>query len=224
MGFQDSSTTTVDAILTKHGRLLLSQGKSLGISKFAASDDGVDYNLWNVGHPNGATSYGYAIKNMPLVEAVPDDTVVMNYKLVSLDRNTKFLPTLRFTNGTTKTIVDQDDMWTSSGIQTINQGSVSSNPNSSAFLDEGYKFTFSDESPVFVTGGKRTSMDGIHERLAHNAGYAIRATYTTEPGKALVVKAKPTDTQLRVTIIVEGNKSGAKGSVTLTLSSNIPTT
>ena len=39
MGFLDNSTTTVDAILTLKGRELLSQGRGLGIVKFALSDE-----------------------------------------------------------------------------------------------------------------------------------------------------------------------------------------
>ena len=39
MGFLDNSTTTVDAILTKRGRELLSSGEGLNITKFALSDE-----------------------------------------------------------------------------------------------------------------------------------------------------------------------------------------
>ena len=72
MGFLDNSTTTVDAILTLKGRELLSEGKGLGIVKFALSDEEIDYTLYDVTHPNGTDSYGSVIENMNLLEASPN--------------------------------------------------------------------------------------------------------------------------------------------------------
>ena len=43
MGFLDNSTVTVDAILTKKGREILANGGDLNITKFALSDEEVDY-------------------------------------------------------------------------------------------------------------------------------------------------------------------------------------
>ena len=72
MGFLDNSTTTVDAILTKRGRELLSSGEGLNITKFALSDEEVDYTLFDVTHPNGTDSFGSVIENMNLLEAIPN--------------------------------------------------------------------------------------------------------------------------------------------------------
>ena len=72
MGFLDNSTTTVDAILTTRGRELLSSGEGLNITKFALSDEEVDYTLFDVTHPNGTDSYGSVIENMNLLEAIPN--------------------------------------------------------------------------------------------------------------------------------------------------------
>ena len=74
MGFLDNSTVTVDAILTRRGRQILSQGGNFAISKFALSDEEVDYTLFDVTHPNGTDSYGSVIENMNLLEAVPNRT------------------------------------------------------------------------------------------------------------------------------------------------------
>ena len=81
MGYLDGSSVTVDAILTKHGRRLLAEGNGLNITQFALSDDGIDYDLWNVDHPSGSANYGAAITNLPMFEAIPDDAVTMKYKL-----------------------------------------------------------------------------------------------------------------------------------------------
>ena len=72
MGFLDNTSITVDAILTQKGRQILSQGGTLAISKFALSDEEVDYTLYDVTHPNGTDSYGAVIENMNLIEAIPN--------------------------------------------------------------------------------------------------------------------------------------------------------
>ena len=74
MGFLDNSTVTVDAILTKRGREILASGGDLNITKFALSDEEIDYTLWDVTHPNGTDSYGAVIENMSLLEATPTRT------------------------------------------------------------------------------------------------------------------------------------------------------
>ena len=95
MGFLNNTTVTVDAILTKKGRELLAQGtEAFNITKFALADDEVDYNLFDVTHPNGSDSYGKVIENMPLLEPVPDETQALKYKLISLPKETSRLPIL----------------------------------------------------------------------------------------------------------------------------------
>ena len=72
MGFLDNSTITVDAILTKKGREILSQGGNFKITKFALSDEEIDYSLYDTTHPNGTDSYGAVIENISLLEASPN--------------------------------------------------------------------------------------------------------------------------------------------------------
>jgi hypothetical protein len=72
MGFLDNSTITVDAILTKRGREILSQGGNFEITKFALSDEEVDYTLYDVTHPDGTDAYGSVIENMSLLEGAPN--------------------------------------------------------------------------------------------------------------------------------------------------------
>jgi hypothetical protein len=95
MGYLDNSIVTVDAILTKKGRELLARGDgSFKITQFALSDDEVDYTLYNPTHPLGSAYYGQAIENLPLLEAFPDETQIMKYKLTTLPRGTAKLPIL----------------------------------------------------------------------------------------------------------------------------------
>ena len=67
--------------MTKKGRQKLAQGQPLGISQYAFGDTGVDYTLYNSAHPSGSDSYGSAITDLPMLEAVPDDNVFLRYKL-----------------------------------------------------------------------------------------------------------------------------------------------
>jgi len=95
MGYLNNSVITVDAILTKKGRELLARGDgSFRITQFALADDEIDYTLYNPSHPSGSAFYGEAIENMPLLEAFPDETQIMKYKLSTLPRGTSKLPLL----------------------------------------------------------------------------------------------------------------------------------
>ena len=153
MGYLNNQIITVDAILTKKGRELLAKGDgSFVIDRFALSDDEVDYTLYNPNHPSGSAYYGEAIENMPLLEAFPDETQMMKYKLVSLPRGTAVMPTIQVPDSLT--IVNGSPF--SIAPVTINYNNQDAPENS------GYQFTISD-SRVFgsftgtggaeVTGG-----------------------------------------------------------------------
>lgn len=93
MGYLDNSSITVDAILTKKGRELLAKGQNeFKITSFALADDEIDYTLWNPDHPLGSQYYGSIIENMPITEAVPDESQNMRFKLVTLPKKTVRIP------------------------------------------------------------------------------------------------------------------------------------
>lgn len=93
MGYLNNATVTVDAILTKKGRELLARGASaFNITQFALADDEIDYDLWNQSHPLGDDKMGTVIENLPITEAVPDETQSMKYKLITLSEGTKAIP------------------------------------------------------------------------------------------------------------------------------------
>ena len=95
MGYLNNISVTVDAILTKKGRELLARNDgSFRITQFSLADDEIDYTLYNSNHPSGSAFYGEAIENMPIIEAFPDETQTMKYKLLTLPRGTAKLPVL----------------------------------------------------------------------------------------------------------------------------------
>lgn len=71
----------VDAILTKYGREKLSKKGQLGITKFSLSDDEIDYALYNVEHTGGSTYYDVAIRELPVLEALPGNDIAMKFLL-----------------------------------------------------------------------------------------------------------------------------------------------
>ena len=95
MGYLDNSSVTIDAILTVKGRELLAKGTSdFTITQFALGDDEVDYRLWNPEHPLGTNYYGIVIENMPVLEAIPDETQALRYKLVTLPKQSTNIPVI----------------------------------------------------------------------------------------------------------------------------------
>ena len=86
MGYLNNSEIVIDAVLTKKGRELLARGQNeFRIAYFALADDEIDYSLWNSDHPLGSAYYGRAIENLPITEAVTDETQVMNYPKIQLE-------------------------------------------------------------------------------------------------------------------------------------------
>ena len=93
MSYLNNSSITVDAILTKKGRELLAQGRNaFNITKFALADDEIDYDLWNPSHPGGTDYYGATIENLPILQAVPDETQALKYKLITMLPGTTHIP------------------------------------------------------------------------------------------------------------------------------------
>jgi len=95
MGYLSNNSISIDAILTKKGRELLAKNDgSFRITQFALSDDEIDYTLYNPEHPSGSAFFGEAIEAMPILEAFPDETQIMKYKLITLPRGTAKIPVL----------------------------------------------------------------------------------------------------------------------------------
>ena len=145
MGYLDNSSITVDAILTKRGRELLARNDgSFRITQFALGDDEIDYTLFNENHPNGSQFSGEAIENMPLIEAIPDESNIMRHKLVTLPKGTSVIPVVSVGN------LDVN------GITVNNAESFTIEPNTINFqagnTTFGYTAILSDSSVAQIVG------------------------------------------------------------------------
>ena len=214
MGYLDNSIVTVDAILTKKGRELLARGDgSFKITQFALADDEIDYTLYNPTHPNGSAYYGEAIEAMPLLEAFPDETQIMKYKLTTLPRGTAKLPILdlgyaaiRLKQGASLAITPQTLNYLGSS-QTFEAG--------------GYVATIADArvtntfNGVGINTAEATSLNSI-TTLGTNVsksviGTSINITATT------INTLFGENTTLQTTLTVIGRDSGARLTIPVTI-------
>ena len=217
MGYLNNNAVTVDAILTKKGRELLARGDgSFRITQFALSDDEIDYTLYNPSQPSGSAFYGEAIENMPLLEAFPDETQIMKYKLVTLPRGTARMPVLDI--GYSAITIKQGASLAITP-QTLNYLSQTSLIESS-----GYTFTISDVRLFnsFTAIGINTP-----DVVAANATTTIGTNVSkTVIGTTLNFSATTINTlfggnnSLSATLQVVGRDSGARLQISVTVTKN----
>ena len=93
MGFINNTSYILNAVLTKKGREYLAKSSgNFSITKFALSDDEIDYTLWDHAHPKGSDYFGAVLEATPMLEPCVDPEVMMKYKLITQPVGTKALP------------------------------------------------------------------------------------------------------------------------------------
>jgi len=189
MGVLDNTTITVDAILTKKGRELLAKGESqFKITKFALSDDEIDYGLYDVTHPNGTNFYGTAIENMNLLEAVPNEEVAVKY----------FLTTGTTEEGSNPTVTINGDTSIAAGTSAVYNGVTTNNNETTynwelssteyAYISSGGELQKNDDdsainSPsVTVVARPEASLNSQNRQVTLTA----RGTQTGEPATKVI--------------------------------------
>lgn len=98
MGFLDNSGDIIlDAVLTDHGRKVLSKGDgSFQIVKFALGDEEIDYGNYDSTNTNGSAYYDLEILQTPILEAFTDNAISMKSKLVTYENlDLLYLPVLK---------------------------------------------------------------------------------------------------------------------------------
>jgi len=202
MGYLDKSTITVDAILTKRGREKLASG-TFAISKFALADDEVDYNLWDENHGKGTNYYGQAIENMPMVEAVPDESKVMRFKLMTLDKNVQKLPFLELSPADATYTISYN------GTGTIVAATSTAYSGGTAFMDTGYSAIISDSTLANFDGSGNVQVGG-----------SVSKQFDIEDGSASIRffgNNLSTTTNKTTTITIVGNTTGITKSITISV-------
>jgi len=212
MGYLNNTVVTVDAILTTKGRQLLAQNNgAFRITQFALADDEIDYTLYNPTHPSGSAYYGEALINMPLLEAFPNETQVMKYKLTTLPRGTAKLPIL---------FVDANYSLPQGGSRIIAPQTL--NYTGGNLVEQsGYTFTISDVRlcSTFEGVGINTPNAQALNTATQTTGTVVSKTVigTTLNVRATTINAifpsNTTGTVLQATLNIVGRDSGATATV-----------
>lgn len=215
MGYLNNQVITVDAILTTKGRELLAKGDgSFNITQFALADDEIDYTLYNPSNPSGSAYYGEAIENMPLLEAFPDETQMMKYKLVTLPRDTAKMPTLAI--GNANPTIAQTEPYV------VQPNTLNYLGGNSTVESSGYVFTVSDArmfSSVVSTGLFSAQSLALNESTTTNGTNVSK----TVIGTSLTLTATGINTlfgtrsALYGTLTITGRDSGARLQVPITV-------
>ena len=209
MGFLNNATRTIDAILTKKGRELLARGQNeFKVTKFALSDDEIDYTLWDVTHPNGSNYYGQIIEAMPVLEAFPDENQIMRYKLVTLPKATTKMPVLQLP--ASSLTFSQDGITDTITPNTLNASDATA----------GYTFILHDSSlaNMVVTSGQSVPNQGAttpvfldDDDLTNNITVVARSV-------SIISRALSTAKTSQITIV--GNETGATYTIPITVRSS----
>ncbi len=205
MGYLNKATVTVDAILTKKGRELLARGRSaFSITQFSVADDEIDYSLFDPAHPLGTEYYGSAIENMPIVEASPDETQNLRYKLVTFTRGRNTVPLLSAIPGLIELTYSS----------TTNVESIIK-PSTSETLDKtlGYTAILYDGDAAIITGTGINNEGGT----VPNYGY-VSENAAIVRGFEFVVTPRNVVTETTTQITIVGNETGATKTITLVIS------
>jgi hypothetical protein len=214
MGFLNNSVVTVDAILTNKGRELLARGDgSFKITQFALSDDEIDYSLYNPTHPSGSSYYGQALENMPLLEAFPETTQNLRYKLVTLPRGTAKMPVLDI--GQLAVVLKQG---ASIAItpQTLNYLG-----NNQVYESSGYTATIADVRVLNTFNGVGVNTEQANQlnqtqTLGTNVSKTVVGT-TINLTATTVNTLFGTNSQLNTTLQIVGRDSGARITIPVTI-------
>ena len=208
MGYLNNSVVTVDAILTTRGRQLLAQNDgSFVITQFALADDEIDYTLYNPTHPSGSAYYGQAIEGMPLLEAFPNETQIMKYKLTTLPRGTAKMPILDV--GYTNIVIKQGASLAITP-QTLNYlgGNQSETSGYTATISDIRLFNTFDG--VGINTADATALNTSNVTLGTNVSKTVVGTTINLTATTINTLFGSNGTSLSATLVIEGRDSGAR--------------
>ena len=200
MGYLDNSSVTIDAILTVKGRELLAQGEGkFNITQFALGDDEIDYTLWNEAHPLGTAYYGVIIDNMPILEAMPDETQALRSKLVTLPKGSQKIPVVNI--GTT-TVSLSNQQTHPIKPQTINIAGANTTMGYTAIVSDNTILGLNVTTPVNGVAAQQMPASNSDAQSISAVGHEFE-----------VVAKSDLDLDKTATVTIIANETG--GSVTL---------
>jgi hypothetical protein len=176
------------------------------ISQFALADDEVDYELWNAAHPLGSDYYGIIIENMPIVEAVTDESYSLKYKLLTLPKNTIRIPQI-VPNPTSVTLEEGGNQQVitlttkNGGNETLGYTVTLINSDAASIIGDGNGIANAAD-PVGPNEDKRSVT------ISTNSTFTIQSK----------VLADNVDISTRVVVV--GNETGGREEITLTVTNN----
>jgi len=166
MAFLDNSGDIIlDAVLTDHGRKVLSKGDgSFRITKFALGDEEINYTLYNPNQTSGSAYYDLEILQTPVLESFTNNGSSMKTKLVTIaNTNLLYLPVLKLNQNLTNTkthtsgafmvAVDRSTEGTDAAGTTSAVGYVGSNQVQGVLFGE----SFEDSNYIRVDQGLDTT-------------------------------------------------------------------
>jgi len=214
MAILNPTTVTVDAILTTKGRELLARNDgSFQITQFALADDEIDYTLYNPNHPSGSAFYGEAIENTPILEAIPNESQIMRYKLVTLPRGTSKLPVIN---------IGYNSISLRQGASlTITPQTLNYLGSTSTFEANGYTATIADSRLVSSFSGTGITSTAPISGLNTTTGAVLSVTQIgtsfTLTGTTINTLFGSSLSSLATTITVIGRDSGARITIPLNI-------
>ena len=212
MGYLDGTSVTVDAILTKKGREIMSRGGAIDVRSFTLTDTGVDYTIWNPDHPSGSAYYGEAIENTPQTEALPLAQYTLRNKLVSFSRDTVAMPAV-ILSYETHTFETKDPIRQNAQILGWGAGAVGMTTGGwTAFVPDSNIVTVGNAAGVPVGGAAMYFVleQDIPNALMYEIGGGNEASFQIIPACNL-------DVARTITVIFFHNASGSYNSAQFTV-------
>ncbi len=214
MGFINNTSYLLDAVLTKKGREYLAKSSgNFNITKFALSDDEIDYTLWDTVHPMGTDYYGAVLESTPMIEPCVDPEVVMKYKLINLPIGSKSLPYIEnitqiIGDNKLKSIIN-DDGWTMTDTA-LNPITVGAD---SVFSAENYSFLVLNNNVIDIRVGaiNPTTAPTFDDLTESGAVYGEETGRTSKKvvGRIATIRARQMTFNRETSIIVTGQLSGS---------------
>jgi len=162
--------------------------------------------LWNAAHPLGSDYYGIIIENMPIVEAVTDESYSLKYKLLTLPKNTIRIPQI-LPNPTAITLEEGGNNQVvtittkNGGNETLGYTVTLINSDAASIIGDGNGIA-NNADPVGPNEDKRS------------------VTISTNQTFTITSKVLADNIDISTRVIIVGNETGGREEITLSVTNN----